>query len=114
MSQIPEFTDTEMWILRSALKERYGREPELQFADAELRLDPIRPVLTSCPTVVWQGHGATFAISKAGEGRYRAQFFYSVREQYGTGITEFADIAECITTLLQTHADHHSKREAGA
>lgn len=114
MSQIPEFTDTEIWVIRSTLKERYGEEPELQFADAELRLDPIRPVLTPCPTVVWHGHGATFAIFKTGEGLYRSQFFYTVREQYGTGIAEYTDIAECVTTLLQAHADHHSKRDAEA
>jgi hypothetical protein len=112
MTSIPNFTDTELWIIRTTLKERYGQEPELQFADAELRLDPIKPVLTECPTVVWQGHDATFAIFKTGEGRYRAQFFYNVREQYGTGVDEFGDISECVTTLLQTQADQYGNRQS--
>lgn len=43
---------------------------------------------------------------KTGERRYRCQFFYSVYEQYGTGISEFHDIGECVTTLLRVQSDH--------
>ena len=112
MNTIPEFNDTELWIVRTTLKERYGHEPELQFADAELRLDPVKPTLTECPALAWQGHEATFVIFKSGDSRYRAQFYYSIREQYGTGIAEFGDLAECVTTLLQAQADQYRKRQA--
>ena len=39
MSQkpIPEFAETELWVVRSTLKERYGRDIELQFADTEVQ-----------------------------------------------------------------------------
>lgn len=111
MNAIPDFTDTELWVIRTTLKERYGHDAELQFGDAELRLDPVKPILTECPAVAWQGHEATFVIFKTGEGRYRAQFFYNVREQYGTGIEEYLDITECVTTLLQTQADQYRARE---
>jgi hypothetical protein len=110
MTPIRDFNDTELWVVRTTLKERYGREVELEFADAELRLDPLRPVLTSCPALLWTGHEASFAIFKTGEERYRCQFHYSGREQYGTGIREYTDIAECVTTLLQTQADHFRTR----
>ena len=36
--------------------------------------------------------------------------FYKVTEEYGTGVMEYADMADCIIALLQTQADHHSQR----
>nr|WP_296917071.1 hypothetical protein [Thiocapsa sp.] len=38
MATIPDITDTEQWVLRTTLRERYGRDLELQLADAEIRL----------------------------------------------------------------------------
>ena len=85
MASIPDFTDTETWSLRTVVKERYGKDVELQLADAELRLDPDSTTLTPCPAVFWSECGANFVIFKVGENRYRCQFFYGRREQFGTG-----------------------------
>ncbi len=106
MASIPDFTDTELWSLRTVVKERYGKDVELQLADAELRLDPDSTTLTPCPTVFWSERDANFAIFKVGENRYRCQFFYSRREQYGTGREVYDNLAECATVLLQVQADH--------
>jgi hypothetical protein len=38
LATIPDITDTEQWVLRTTLRERYGRDLELQLADAEIRL----------------------------------------------------------------------------
>ncbi|MHB1950525.1 MAG: hypothetical protein ACYCQK_03530 [Acidiferrobacteraceae bacterium] len=110
MNSIPDFTDTELWTIRVAVNERYGHKVDIELADSELRLDPAVPVLTSCPTVFWSERGANFVISKIAESRYRCQFFYSVREQYGTGRETYDDLAECVTTLLQVQADHERDR----
>ena len=40
MSKIPDITETEEWIVKTTLKERYGSDPDLQYADAEIRLNP--------------------------------------------------------------------------
>lgn len=110
MTPIPDFTDTELWTIRVAINERYGHKVDLELADSELRLDPAIPVLTSCPTVFWSERGASFVVSKIDQTRYRCQFFYSVREQYGTGRDTYEDLAECVTTLLQVQADHERDR----
>jgi len=34
MSKIPDISTTEEWIVGTTLKERYGRDVDLQFADA--------------------------------------------------------------------------------
>ena len=106
MDQIADFNDTEMWIIRTAIRERYGREVELMLADSELRLDSGSTELTSCPTLVWQDNDAHLAIFKIGEDQYRCQFFYRGHEQFGTGKRVFTDLGECIITLLQVQADH--------
>ena len=111
MSGIPDFTEAERWVVDATLKERYGQAIEVQQADVELRLDPGVPELTLCPALVWKERGAGFVISKAGDNRFRCQFFYSVREQYGTGKAEYDDLLECVVALLKLQADHEAKRQ---
>jgi hypothetical protein len=110
MSSIPDFTDTERWIVESAVKERFGKPVEIQVADAELRIHPDDRELTLCPTLYWTERDAHFAIFKIGEGRFRNQFFYSVRDQYGTGREEYDDLGDCVITLLRIQADHEAQR----
>ena len=98
--KIPDFTDTELWVIRQAVSERFRKQVELQQADAELRLDPGDRELTLCPVVYWREDRAQFVI------------FKSVREQYGTGRDEYTDIGECVMTLLQVQADHAAKSAA--
>ncbi len=114
MNQIPDFDDTELWVIRSAVTERYGKTVDLQLADSELRLDPDSTALTTCPTVFWSERGANFVACKIATGRYRGQFFYSVREQYGTGRDIYDDLAECITILLQVQSDHERDKRPGS
>jgi len=111
MRDVPDISDSERWVVAATLKERYGKPVEVQLADVELRLDPAVPDLTVCPALVWKEQGAGFVISKVGDNRYRCQFFYSVREQYGTGKAEYDDLLECVVALLKLQADHAAKRQ---
>ncbi|MHB8474512.1 MAG: hypothetical protein ACYDC8_17005 [Gammaproteobacteria bacterium] len=114
MSTIADFTASELDVIRSALQERYGIPPEIEFAESEIRLETEDRELTSCPTVYWQARHCHFVICKTGPERFRNQFFYSVREQYGTGINEYSDLGECVLTLLRLQADHESQRNSVA
>jgi len=112
MSTIPDFTESELSVVRAALQERYPIPPKLEFAESEMRLEAEDRELSICPTLYWQARRCHFVICKTGSERYRNQFFYSVREQYGTGITEYSDLGECVLTLLRLQADHESQRDA--
>jgi hypothetical protein len=39
MSVIPDFSDSELWIIKSTLAERYGTAPEINLAETEMRLN---------------------------------------------------------------------------
>jgi len=105
MSGIPDFSDSELWIIKSTLEERYGKSPEIQLAETEMRLNRGKTELVACPTVYWQ----------TGDRNYRCQFFYRIHQMYGTGIEEYDDLTECMVTLLQVQADHDVyKHAAGA
>jgi hypothetical protein len=106
MSAIEDFTDSELWIIRTTLEERYGEKIEPELAETELRLNPIATELTVCPAAYWEHEGCHFVVCKTGSPRYRAQFFYRVHQMYGTGIEEFDDLSECVVTLLQVQADY--------
>lgn len=103
---VPEFTETELWTIRSTLKERYGKDAPIELADAEVRLHPDDRVLTSCPTVFWSERGANFVLFKVGENQFRCQFFYRASEQFGTGREVYDDLGQCVITLLQVQSDH--------
>ena len=106
MPEIPDITETEMWVINTTLQERYGRDVAVQLADAELRLHPSDRELTACPVVFWHEEGCNFIIFKTGERNYRSQFYYKPYKQMGTGISEYDDLAECAVALLQAQADH--------
>ncbi|QEP44054.1 hypothetical protein D5085_13560 [Ectothiorhodospiraceae bacterium BW-2] len=109
MPAIADFNKNEMWIVNDTLKQRYGTEIDIQFAETEMRLDPHSTALTDCPTLFWSdSKGAHFVIVKVAEGRYRCQFFYRVHQQYGTGVPDYDDLTECVVTLLQVQADHEA------
>lgn len=111
MGPVPDIDATEQWIVRTTLRERYGRAPEVQIADAEVRLHPADRELTACPALVWQADdGCTFVIVKSGDRRYRCQFFYQPYRQLGTGTAEYDDLAECAVALLQVQADYAAEQ----
>jgi len=112
MADIPDINDTELWIIKTTLKERYGQDVDIQLADGEIRLSPADRELSNCPIFFWQADDCNFAVMKTGENRYRCQFFYRGYQQYGTGRHEYDDLTECVVDLLQTQADH-TARERG-
>jgi len=112
MPEFPDISETESWVVRTTLRERYGEDKELLLADAEIRLEPSDRTTTAVPTFFWSADDCHFVIFKAGEKRYRCQFFYRGFQQYGTGIREYDDLAECVVAVLQAQADHAAE-EAG-
>ena len=106
MSTISDLTDAEQWAVKTTLKERWPKQDvDLQLADVEIKMFQHDRELTTCPALFWQVGETSFIIIKVGDRTYRSQFYYKGFQQYGTGKPEFDDIADCITTLLQVHAD---------
>lgn len=96
MPDINDFTDTEMWTVQTTLKERYGKDVEVQLADVELRLSPADRETTSCPALYWSERSANFVVAKLGDERFYCQFFYRGHEQFGIGRDEWDNLAECV------------------
>ena len=112
MSSIPDITETEQWAISTTLKERWPeRSIELQLADVEIRMHPGDRELSECPAIFWQVDEASFIIIKVADRVYRAQFFYRGYQQYGSGVKDFDDIADCLVTMLQVHADRETARK---
>ena len=109
MAIIADIKDSEMWIIKTTLKERYGEDRELQMADGEIRLSPSDRELSSCPMVIWEDDGCHFVVMKTDDRKYRAQFFYRGYQQYGTGVHEYDDLTECTVGILQAQADFVAK-----
>lgn len=110
MATIPDFTEAEQKLVSQALLERYGEAVPFQLADAEISLDAEGGELTACPVLHWEARGANFVVFKIADNRYRAQFFYSDVEQFGTGKETFDNLGDCIITVLQVQSDHERSR----
>lgn len=104
--EITDFTEAEQKRVSTILFERYGKLVSMQLADSELQLGIDQADLSLCPTIYWNERGAHFVVCKAGESRYRCQFFYSDAEHYGTGREKYDDLGTCVLTLLQVQSDH--------
>jgi len=106
MTDIEDFSEQDLDIARQTPKERYGKDVDIQLADVELRLDPAEKELVTCPAIYWEMGNCHFVVSKLGNMKFYTQFYYKGSEQFGTGIREFDDLFECVTTLLRVQADH--------
>ena len=111
MSDIEDFTKSELWIIKTTLEERYSEVIEPMLGDTELRLNPYATELTPCPAAYWEHQGCHFIICKTGDSNYRCQFYYRVHQMYGTGVEEYDDLSECMVTLLQVQSDYVTNRD---
>ncbi len=107
---VPDFGNSELWVVRTTLRERYGQDIEPEGVEVEVRLNPQDRITTPCPGLFWERDDTRFILIKTGERRYRCQFWHRLYQQYGTGKHEYDDLTECIVSLLQTQADHESER----
>ena len=106
MSSITDITDAEHWAVNTTIRERWSdKEIDLQVVYVEIKVFSHDREVTLCPALYWQVGDANFIIVKTHDRTYRSQFYYRGFQQYGTGKSEFDDIADCVTTLLQVHAD---------
>ena len=62
-NKIPDFTETELWAVRSTLKERYGKEVEPQMADTEVMLGGADG-MAWCPALFWSAKGANLNLNE--------------------------------------------------
>lgn len=114
MNPLPDFSDEELKIVRDALANRYRDPVEPQLADVQFQLDKDGAEWSTCPAVFWQAREAKLIIFKTGEQRFACQFFYDEDTIYGTGVEEYADLSNCISTLLQVQADDERTRNMSA
>ena len=114
MSAIKDFTDSELWIIKTTLEERYGEVIKPMLADTELRLNPYATELTPCPAAYWEHEGCHFITCKTGDSHYRCQFYYRAHKMFGTGVEEYDNLSECMVTLLQVQADHVASTDSDA
>ena len=54
MQEVPDISESETWVIRTTLQERYKEPVELQIADAEIRLHSSDRDVTSCPVWYWE------------------------------------------------------------
>ena len=107
MITAPDFTDEEMNTIRVAVENRWKNEMvELHPADVGTKLSAYSNELTECPAIFWAHEHCNFILVKTGDNRYRCQFFYTPHDQFGTGINEYSEISEAVTSLLRVQADH--------
>ncbi len=110
MSKIPDFSKEEIKVVNDTLQERYDGPVESHLVDVELRLNPDDSQVTECPAIYWEHGDCHFVLAKTGDSRFYSQFFYSNREQFGTGQQSYDDILDCLVTTLRVQADHELER----
>lgn len=115
---IPGFSASDIKLVQATLKERFGAEvaerTEIKEADTEIRLTPADRELTVCPALFWIVGDCAFVIARTGQAAYRAMFYYSVKERFGTGVEEYDNLGDCVITLLKAQEDEETRRRGEA
>lgn len=102
---VPGFSASDLALVRSTLKERFGHEVEVQEVETEVRLSSADRELTVCPALFWKEEGCAFVVSKTGQANFRAMFYYSVKDRFGTGQEEYDNLGDCVIILLKVQED---------
>ena len=110
-NKIPDFTESELQIIATALKDRYGKEVETHLADAEMESSDEAGKVT-CPVIFWRWQEASLLIFKMGQNHYSARYFYDPDEQFHPAEEDFGDIANCVLALLMAQEDHQEHTAA--
>jgi len=105
VAKIPDFTDSELWVVRTTLQERYGHEVPVHLADTEIRLRPDAAEPVEVPAVFWRERAASFVVCKLGPGGFHARFFYDPSEHFAPGRDHYEDLADCVMATLRAQAD---------
>ena len=95
--KIKDFSESDIWTIQQTLDERWGKDKvETQLADVDIRLRPGDRELSTCPAVFWEFEDSNFVVFKIGHSTYKTQFYYKGRDQYGTAVSTFDNILDCI------------------
>lgn len=109
-TNIPDFSEAELDVIATALKERYGKDVETHLADAEIQLDPDNAEQAVLPVVFWRERDASFLLCKIADKRFTGRFFYTPSELFRTEEKEFNEAGVCILALLMGQADNEAQR----
>lgn len=108
---LPDFSPVDLALAEQTLFERYGERVAVEPVEVELKLDPERSTLTAVPALYWSAREAEFVVCRLPTGGYRAQFFYSPSEQFGTGRDAYDSLGDCLIAVLQVQADEEQSRQ---
>ncbi|HNQ04523.1 MAG TPA: hypothetical protein PKH69_07905 [Thiobacillaceae bacterium] len=118
MSGIPEFSAADHRLVRATLGERFGAQVadavEIKDVETEIRLSHADRELTVCPALFWIVGDCAFVLSRTGPAEYRAMFYYSVKERYGTGREDYDNLGDCVIGLLKAQEEEDARRQGEA
>lgn len=110
LAPFPGFSTSDLKLVQATLKERFGHEAEIQEVETEIRLSPGDRELTLCPALFWIVDDCAFVLSRTGFSAYRAMFYYSVKDRFGTGKEEYDSLGDCVITLLKVQEEKDAER----
>ncbi len=110
-ASLPAFTASDLSLARATLKERFGFDVDVQEAETEVRLHEGDRELAQCPAIYWQVEKCSFVVAKTGPAAYRAMFFYSIKDRFGTAKEEYDNLGDCLITLLKVQEKEHARRQ---
>lgn len=114
MGEIPAFSVSDIKLVQATLRERFGAEvadhTEIKEAETEIRRSPGDRELTVCPALFWVVGECAFVLSRTGQAEYRAMFYYSVKDRFGTGKESYDNLGDCLITLLKVQEEEEARR----
>jgi hypothetical protein len=112
--KIYDFTETELRVVATALKERNKEDVEMQIKQINKKINKKinkdNNEKVHCPVIFWRHQGASLSVSKMVEMRFSPRYFSTPGEQFRCTEDKYAEAGDCVFAGLMMQGEHETRK----
>jgi hypothetical protein len=112
-NKIYDFTESELRVVATALKERNNEDVEMQIKQINNKINKINKdnnEKVDCSVIFWRHQGASLNVSKMVEMRFSPRYFYTPGEQFRCTEDKYAEAGDCVFAGLMMQGEHETRK----
>ena len=111
-NKIYDFTESELRVVATALKERNNEDVEMQIKQIKQinKINKDNNEKVDCSVIFWRHQGASLNVSKMVEMRFSPRYFYTPGEQFRCTEDKYAEAGDCVFAGLMMQGEHETRK----
>ena len=108
-NKIYDFTESELRVVATALKERNNEDVEMQIKQIN-KINKDNNEKVDCSVIFWRHQGASLNVSKMVEMRFSPRYLYTPGEQFRCTEDKYAEAGDCVFAGLMMQGEHETRK----